>query len=124
MQQCRANVEGREWQWARPDMRVRFPGKGWQYYELKTCNLSTSHYPATRARRDHITGRAARRWGAQGRALAEQHVYDGDGQHGGGGGKARREDIAAGWRGEGPGPFQQRWQQIGGIKVLAVGAYG
>ena len=58
------------------------------------------------------------------RALAEQHVYDGDGQHGVGGGKARRADIAAGWRGDGPGPFQQRWQQIGGIKVLAVGAYG
>ena len=29
-----------------------------------------------------------------------------------------------GWEGEGPGPFQRRWQEIGGIKVLAVGAYG
>ena len=41
-QQSRMDVEGREWQWARPDMRVRFPGKGWQYYELKTCMFSTS----------------------------------------------------------------------------------
>ena len=122
-QRCRTNIDGREWQWVRPDMRVRFPGKGWRYYELKTCMLSTSHYPTTRARRD-ARGRAGRRWGAQGRAQTEQRVYDGDGRHGVGGGKARTTDRETGWEGEGPGPFQRRWQEIGGIRVLAVGAYG
>ena len=32
--------------------------------------------------------------------------------------------MALGWRGPGAGPFQQRWREIGGITVVAVGAYG
>ena len=121
-QQHRISLDGPAWQWARPDMRVRFPGGGWEYFELKTCTLADSHYPATRARRDEH-GVAARDWGAEGRARKEQRAYDGDGRHGLGGGKARAQDVELGWMGPGAGPFQRKWREIGGIKVLAVGAF-
>ena len=30
-QQHRVSIDGQEWQWARPDMRVRFPGGGCKF---------------------------------------------------------------------------------------------
>ena len=108
-------------QWRRPDFSVRFPGGAdgtdrVRYYEWKTCTLAEARYPTTNSR--------GGRWGAQGRADAEQAVYD-RAEVGSGSGAARTQDSQLGLQlGGRVGPYEQRWRDIGGVTVLAVGAYG
>jgi hypothetical protein len=107
-------------QWRRPDFSVRFPGGAdgtdrLRYYEWKTCTLAEARYPTTNSR--------GGRWGAQGRADAEQAFYD-RAEVGSGSGAARTLDNQILQLGGRVGPYQQRWRDIGGVTVLAMGAYG
>ena len=111
----------------RPDFSVRLPGAEGEsgrvrYCEWKVATLCKSNYTSRRQRSGD------RQWGAQGRADRETRRYDGRGAAGSGAGLARTEDERA--REDGPlrdsqlGPMQRRWQQVGGITTMAVGAFG